>query len=277
MPSKVIASADNRWVKLARAALSRHGRDKCGAFLVEGARAASEALSSGQALVCLIDVQEQKREAVAKLVQEAALLLVEVVLVETKLFATLCETNSPQGVTVLVRDIAIPVEELLAAPLKLLVVADAVQDPGNLGTLLRIADGAGADALIATSGSVDLYNGKTIRASMGSLFHLKVAHNIGSKELHSLLLSVGYMVVAADPRGEHAHFGHNYKPPLAVVFGNEGAGISSCWRDGTKLVRIPILGRAESLNVGVAAGVLLYEIVRQWHGSLVVLEKSTVV
>jgi len=277
MPSRVVASAENRWVKMARAALSRHGRDKCGAFLVEGARSAWEALSSGHALACFVDVHEQNREGIANLIHEATLQAVELILVETKVFATLCETSSPQGIAVLVRDITTPLSVLMAAPFKLLVVADAVQDPGNLGTLLRIADGAGADALIATAGSVDLYNGKTIRASMGSLFHLKVAQNVPSEELSSLLASTGYSVVAADPRGVSAHFETSYRPPLAVVFGNEGAGISPCWRKGAHLVRIPILGRAESLNVGVAAGILLYEIVRQWQEGLVVPGNSTVV
>ncbi|MBT9151973.1 MAG: 23S rRNA (uridine(2479)-2'-O)-methyltransferase [Firmicutes bacterium] len=277
MSGGVVSSADNRWVKIARALRSRPGRDKQGAFLVEGARAASEALSSGHALACLVNASEHGRDSLVALLEQARSSSVEIVPVEALLFAALCETLSPQGAMVIVRDIVTPLGALIGAAPRLIVIADAVQDPGNLGTLLRIADGVGADAFVATSGSVDIYNGKVVRASMGSLFHLEIAKDAASAEVISMLCRKGYSIVAADPRGTNLHYEFRYQAPLAVVFGNEGAGLSPSWRDTAQLVRIPLWGRAESLNVSVAAGVLLYEIIRQWQGSLVVPATSPVV
>jgi len=271
---KRITSSENRWVKMARALHSARGRAKHRAFLVEGTRAACEAVSSGRALACLIDEAEANRASVAGVMALVGQASVETLLVEPMLFASLCETASPQGALLIVSDIALPLVTLLNAKPQLVVVADGLQDPGNMGTLIRLADGVGAAALVATEGSVDLYNAKVVRSSMGSIFHLPIAQNVPVASLLSLLSASGYSVVAADPRGTSVHYDFRYQVPLAVVFGNEGAGLSPLWRESAQLVRIPLWGRAESLNVSISAGVLLYEIVRQWQGQLLVPESA---
>lgn len=270
MQGKRITSVENRWVKLARALQSARGRAKHSAFLVEGTRAAGEALTSGRALACLFDEAEANRASIAEVLARAKQGAIETLLVDSLLFASLCETASPQGVLIVVSDIALPLDTLLGARPQLIVISDGIQDPGNMGTLIRLADGVGADAFVATEGSVDLYNDKVIRASVGSLFHLAVAQNIAPTPLLSMLAGSGYNIVAADPRGTSVHYEFRYQAPLAVVFGNEGAGLSVMWRETAQLVRIPLWGRAESLNVSISAGVLLYEIVRQWQGVLLV-------
>lgn len=270
MLDKRITSVENRWVKLARALRSPRGRAKHSAFLVEGTRAAGEAMSSGRALACLIDEALASRANVAEVLARAKQGVVETLLVEPMLFASLCETASPQGVLIIVADIALPLGALLGARPQLVVISDGIQDPGNMGTLIRLADGVGANAFVATEGSVDLYNDKVVRASVGSLFHLAVSQNVSPAHLLTMLAESNYSIVAAEPRGTSVHYDFRYQMPLAVVFGNEGAGLSVTWREAAHLVRIPLWGRAESLNVSISAGVLLYEIVRQWQGRLLV-------
>jgi len=227
-------------------------------------------MSSGRALACLIDEALSNRANVTEALVRATQGAVEILLVESKLFASLCETASPQGVLIIVSDIALPLDALLGSRPQLVVISDGIQDPGNMGTLIRLADAVGANAFVATEGSVDIYNDKVVRASVGSLFHLAVAQNVQPAPLLAMLTESNYSIVAAEPRGTSVHYDFRYQMPLAVIFGNEGAGLSQIWREATHLVRIPLWGRAESLNVSISAGVLLYEIVRQWQDGLLV-------
>lgn len=258
-----MSSVSNRVIKLVRSLELRHGRDKHQAFLVEGTRAVDEVLASHSAVVLLVDDGLMHRENIRELCQRAYLTGVEVVRVETRLFESLCATQTPQGIMAVVKDIALPLEELLARGPSLIVISDGLQDPGNMGTLIRLADAVGAGAFVATTGSVDIYNPKVVRSTMGSLFHLLVSRDVPVSMLLEALVARNYSVVAADAHGLTDHFDYVFRLPLALVMGNEGSGLSSVWREKADLVRIPMPGRAESLNVGVAAGVLLYEIIRQ--------------
>jgi len=144
-------------------------------------------------------------------------------------------------------------------------VANRLRDPGNLGTLIRLADAAGATAVVVTAGSVDPYNPKVVRATMGSIFHLPIGH-VPSAEAITVLQRHGVRVLAADQRGAVDYREADFRPPVALVVGNEGEGLDPQWAAAaTVRIRIPIYGRAESLNVAVAAGVLLYEARRQVH------------
>lgn len=269
MEPALVTSGNNRWVRLARALATSHGRDKHQAFLVEGVRAVSAVIALEQALVVLVDNDQLHRESLVELLHKAN--EVPVIRVSTAVFLTLCDTQTPQGVLAVVKDIAIPLAPLLALAPRLVVVSASIQDPGNLGTLVRIADAVGAGAVVATRGTVDLYNPKVVRATMGSLFHLPVCRDVEDGALIDELSRRGYSIVAADVQGAIAHYDLAYRPPLAVVFGNEGSGLPSLWREHAELVRIPMPGRAESLNVSVAAGVLLYEVHRQWGSQLPIL------
>jgi len=252
-------------VRLVRSLGTAQGRDKQRAFVVEGVRSVREAVESEQTAVVLVDNNSWHDAGIAELVQAHADTRLQVVCVATEIFVTLCDTKTPQGVLAVVRDIATSLDNVLSRNPRLLVVSCALQDPGNMGTLLRLADAVGAGAFVSLRGSVDIYNPKVVRAAMGSHFHLPVCRDVDGHSLLSALLQAGYNIVAADARGETTHFDREYKQPLAVVFGNEGSGLASPWREQAELVRIPMPGRAESLNVGVAAGVLLYEILGQWR------------
>lgn len=262
MSERVITSTSNRLVKLVRQLATRQGREKAGAFVVEGARAVDEALDARKVRAVFFDEQQLEKPLIASLLMRVQAEGVEIVVTCTKLFAELADTQSPQGVLAIVDDISVGSDHL-STDSRLIVISDALQDPGNIGTLIRLADAIGADAFVATKGSVDVFNPKTVRASMGSLFHLPVLRDVVAYELVALLKSRGYKLVAADVQGTIDHFDYDFSLPVAVVFGNEGAGLSPCWLEHADLVRIPMPGRAESLNVGAAAAVMLYEIVRQ--------------
>lgn len=174
-------------------------------------------------------------------------------------FRSAAETESPQGVLAIAE---IPERKLRALAgresLRVLVL-DAVQDPGNVGTILRTAAGLGADATVALPGTVDLWNAKVIRGAMGASFH-HLCMQATLADLLAFLAGEGAALWAADASGTPAD---DVAPPrkLALVVGNEGAGLSSSLRERTtQLVSLPISASVESLNVAVAAGILLYQL-----------------
>lgn len=258
-----ISSANNRLIKLARQLSTRSGREKNGAFIVEGVRAVEEALAAKVAQAVLVDDAQVDKPSIVTLLRSSIEQTVESAVVETKLFASLVETQTPQGILAIVRDISQTLPDALSENPRFIVISDGLQDPGNLGTLVRLADAVGADSFMATRGSVDILNPKVVRASMGSLFHLKIVQDVDAAQLAAQLKNLGYNIVAADVHGTVDHYDYGFSLPVAVVFGNEGRGLLPEWKEYADLVRIPMPGKAESLNVGVAAGVLLYEIIRQ--------------
>ncbi len=150
-------------------------------------------------------------------------------------------------------------DHLLGMADLLLVIADRIQDPGNLGTIIRIADAAGASAVLVTAGSADPFNPKSLRATMGSLLHLPVIE-ADALIARRRLSEAGVRILVADQGGAVDYAEADYRPPVAIVLGNEGQGPDPQWESAAAAtVRIPLYGRAESLNVAVAAGLLLYE------------------
>ena len=147
---------------------------------------------------------------------------------------------------------------------RLVCVLAEVRDPGNAGTVLRSADAFGADALATTRGSVDLESPKAVRAAAGSLFHLPVAAGVPWPELRDALRARGLLLLGADPHAADTVDDAPLERPCALLLGNEAHGLPAPVRaDADRLVRLPIHGRAESLNLAAAAAVLLYETARR--------------
>jgi RNA methyltransferase, TrmH family len=254
-------------LKQARSCASRKGRDGTGLFLTEGVRAVSELITwaPGSVTSVLVNSAAQDLPGVHGVIAMAAAAGLSSVSLEPEFYDSIAKTDSSQGVIALARQASITVPAMLERKPEFVVVSDHIQDPGNLGTLIRIADAVGADGFIASQGSADIHNTKTVRAAMGSLFHLPYSKDLGINEICSLLSSAGFLLIAADASGTDVHYDIKYTKPLAVIFGNEGAGITPDVLNFATAVRIPMPGSAESLNVGVAAGVMLYEILRQWR------------
>ncbi len=176
---------------------------------------------------------------------------------------SLSDTVTPQGVVAVCRFVDVPFTGLLAPPPDLLAVCADVRDPGNAGTVIRCSDAAGAGGVVLTGTSVDPYNGKSVRASAGSLFHLPLAVDPGTSDVVRAAQRAGLTVVAADAAGEldldDATDQGLLARPTAWLFGNEAWGLPvEIAGLADHRVRIPIHGRAESLNLATAAAICLY-------------------
>ncbi|MGZ5417961.1 MAG: TrmH family RNA methyltransferase [Nocardioides sp.] len=184
-------------------------------------------------------------------------------LVDDAALASLAETVQPQGLVAVCRFLDVPFGEIVASTPRLLALCADVRDPGNAGTVIRCADAAGAGGVVLTGSSVDPYNGKAVRASVGSLFHLPIALAPDTASVVSTLRASGVQVLAADGAGEldldDAADERLLTRPTAWLFGNEAWGLpEEVAALADHRVRIPIHGRAESLNLATAAAVCLY-------------------
>jgi RNA methyltransferase, TrmH family len=257
----VITSTRNRTVAAAARLKKRGIREQRGLFLVEGAQAAGEALEAGalESLFVTTDAGGRVPEVV-RAAREAG---VEVTEVANQVMAHLTSTVTPQGLVGEARFVDVPLDRV---PVEdgVVPVLCSVRDPGNAGTILRSADAAGAVGVVFTTGSVDVYNGKTVRASAGSLFHLPVVREVSAESAVEVLRDAGATVLAAAADGEIDAHEADLSGPTALLFGNEAWGLGAEVRslaDGS--IRVPIAGRAESLNLAAAAALLLFEAARR--------------
>ena len=180
-------------------------------------------------------------------------------LVSPAVFAALSQVETPQGVLGVVRRPAPASPVLLTNPHTLLVVLDGLQDPGNVGAILRTAAAAGATAAATVGSAADPSSPKALRASAGAVFRLPLLHFATAPEAAAAIVQAGLRVLVADPRGRTLDMDASFARPVALVFGSEGGGADPAWRGtGAETVRIPLRGGVESLNVAAAAAVLLY-------------------
>jgi TrmH family RNA methyltransferase len=250
----------------------RSFRGKERRFLAEGPQAVREAAlhpggPGGPTLVELYATPEAA-ERHSDVVAAARAAGAQVLTATPEVMAEISDTVTPQGVVGLCRFLDSPFADVLRARPRLVAVLAHVRDPGNAGTVLRCADAAGADAVVLTDASVDLYNPKAVRASAGSLFHLPVAVGVPVGEAVAGLRAAGVRVLAADGAGERdldaETDGGTLRAPTAWIFGNEAWGLPAETRAlADEVVRVPIHGRAESLNLATAAAVCLYASARE--------------
>ena len=252
-----ITSVQNTRVKGWAALLEKKQRDRSGSFLIEGVHLVQEALAEEAELECI--VYDVVRGWPEELAQTDA---VERVAVSRQIMARCTGTDTPPPVFAVARKRQ-PDSEALFREGAIVVVLDAVQDPGNVGTIIRSADAVGADAVVLGRGCVDLYNPKTVRSTMGSLFHLPVIEG-DLLELLPEARSRGARLIGTSLQAEKSCYSQDWKPATWVVMGSESRGLSSevqALLDDT--VRIPMRGGSESLNVAMATTVLLFEAMRQ--------------
>jgi TrmH family RNA methyltransferase len=248
-------------VKAARKLTRRAFRLSAGQFLAEGPQAVREALrrdgcvdevfATGDASAHHADLHRSANDAGVPwhLVDDAGL-------------AGLAETVNPQGVVAVCRFVDVSLADVLATSPRLVAMGAHLRDPGNAGTLIRSADAVGADAVILAGESVDPYNGKTVRSSVGSLFHLPVVFGVAVEDAVAGLKSAGLTVLAADGGGDSLDDlidAGDLEGPTAWLFGNEAWGLRDSEASlADRVVGIPLYGAAESLNVASAAAVCLY-------------------
>lgn len=262
MAGRELTSIRSPRVKGARRLAKRAFRHRERRFLAEGPQAVREALNLPGGLVELFTTAEAENRH-PELVQAAEAAGVPVLRVSGEVMAELAQTVTPQGLLAVCGFIDVPLAGVLEAAPKLVTVLAHVRDPGNAGTVLRTADAAGSDSVVFTDASVDPYNGKCVRASAGSLFHLPVVTGPRIDALIPALRAKGMTVLAADGSGDRtlddAIDSGLLAGPAAWIFGNEAWGLpDEILRHVDEIVRVPIYGRAESLNLATAAAVCLY-------------------
>ncbi|HKU60447.1 MAG TPA: RNA methyltransferase [Gemmatimonadales bacterium] len=242
----------------------RRGRERRGLALAEGVRLVEEALAArvtirGAAVAPGLE-GTPRGTALKSALERAGVRLESVSDAELE---TLADTEQPQGVVAVVEPRVWRLEEITPAPGRPVLVLDAVQDPGNVGTMLRTALGLGAAGAVALKGTADLHNAKVVRGSMGAIFRLPtVATDAPGYLAWARASGIETWVTAAD--GEPlARSTGPARAPVALVLGNEGAGVGAALSAAAeRRVAIPLAPGAESLNVAVAAGILLYEVAR---------------
>jgi TrmH family RNA methyltransferase len=254
-------------VVAARRLAKRNFRGKDRLFIAEGPQAVREAVehrgSTGEPTLVELFTTVEAAERYAPIIEAALAAGARVHHASDAVLAEVSQTVTPQGLVGVCRFLDSPFEEIVAARPKLVAVLAHVRDPGNAGTVLRCADAAGADAVVLTDASVDLYNPKSVRASVGSLFHLPVAVGVPVEQAVAGLKSAGVRILAADGAGEDDLDAEldagTMGGPTAWVFGNEAWGLPEETRAlADAVVRVPIHGKAESLNLATAAAVCLY-------------------
>ncbi|MDF2924091.1 MAG: methyltransferase [Paenibacillaceae bacterium] len=289
-----ITSTSNPRVKQWSSLLNRRGREQHAAFMLEGIHLVQEALESGadvKTVLYSLDKgipaeladyaaagknrtpeaagsanlagKNNTSAAAGSAGKNSAFASAEWIGVSDAVLAKCTETQTPQGVVAVCGTLSWTASQLLEQQDALVVVVDGVQDPGNLGTIIRTADAAGATGVLLGRGTVDLYNPKTVRSTMGSLFHLPVAEC----ELARILPSArerGIRLVGTRLGASRHCYELDMRTSVWFLMGNEGSGLSPAVEAyvDTDII-IPMRGKAESLNVAVAASVLLYEAVRQ--------------
>ena len=265
-----IESATNATVKLAASLAMRKKREETGLFVAEGVRLAETAAEAAdwRPVFAFVTPRALENGRAAKVVETLGKRGCPVCETPESVYRKAADTETPQGLLVVMEQRRPGLDELIfpGGETPLWVVLDGVQDPGNAGMILRTADAAGASGVIALAGTVDLFSPKVVRATMGTLFHLPVVSGMTADDFLAAAQSAGWRlcVTALDPAARPC-FAADFTGPTAIVFGNEGSGVSPALLTAAEHVYIPMRGRAESLNVAASAAVILYEALRQRH------------
>jgi TrmH family RNA methyltransferase len=254
----MITSSNNARLKTVRLLTGRSKeRREAGAFLAEGVRLVEEALASDWPFRYVLhsdQLGERGRQLLARIQQRG----IEADEISGKLLASLSETETSQGILAVLADERPP----RVHDLNFVLIADALRDPGNLGTLLRSAEAAGFDAAFLAPGTTDAFAPKVVRAGMGAHFRLPL-YEVSWEEIRTQVAAYGWTVDLADMKGQSC-WERDFRPPLALIISGEAEGATEAARRlAQQTVSIPMHGQAESLNAAVAGAVLMFEVMRQ--------------
>lgn len=241
---------------------TKKGRKLKDKFLIEGARLCQEAIQSDWTVEQIYYSQSFKEsEWGKKILQQAKARKINTLLVQEKVIDKIAETMTPQGVVALVQKKNFSLKQLLSKNPGVILGLENIKDPGNLGTIIRTADACGVDTVLLSSGTVELYNSKVIRTTMGSIFHLNLINNLNFTEIIPELKNSGYQIAATLPQSGIRFDKIDFSDKICLLIGNEASGLSEQMRKLSDLkITLPIFGKAESLNAAVACGIILYQI-----------------
>ncbi len=247
---ETLTSLKNPKIVSWRSLKDKKGREEQRSFLVEGARMVREALSSSFTVRALLLREDYSPDF---LLPES----VPVFLLSDPVFRSVCDTKTPQGIAAVL--------DLAAKPASgaRLVALDGLQDPGNVGTIIRTADAAGFDGVLFSPDCADLFSPKVLRSTMGSVFRLGFSFPLSLPDALSGLKLRGYSVLSSQLDGRSFYDRKDVAPTFVLVIGNEGNGVSDAVKAvATHRLCLPMRGGAESLNAAVAAGIMMYDLTR---------------
>lgn len=257
----IITSPSNSTVKYIKSLQQKKNRVLYGHFILEGFKVVSEALMSGYIVDMLVF-----SESGVKIQQELEKYdgTAQVIVTSDSVFKGISDTQTPQGVLAVVKQREYDLMEALGQEKSFLIILDGVKDPGNLGTIIRTVDAAGGDGVLLINDCVDPYNPKAVRSTMGSILRVPLFQWNDVVDLIDKLDQFGYHTVTSHLEGCNVFDWQGGHAKTALVIGSESHGVGRQMSDAAdSLVKIPMVGGAESLNASVAAGILIYEVFRK--------------
>ena len=254
----MITSTSNPQVKNLQLLKKKSGaRNEQNVFLVEGMKMYQEAPRGKIKKVYISKSLYQEKG-------QAFLQGIETEVLDDHVFLAASDTKTPQGLLCVVEQFHYLLEDMLQKKNPHLLLLENLQDPGNVGTIMRTAEGSGADGIILSRTSVDLYHPKTIRSTMGSIYRMPFLYVNSLEEILPILKKQGIRTYAAHLQGKNCYDQEDYRKGCAFFIGNEGNGLSEgLSRKADAWIRIPMQGKLESLNAAIAASILMYEACRQ--------------
>lgn len=256
-----IVSLQNPKVKEVVKLRDRRHRDETGLFLIEGFRELKRAVDAGRKIDHIFFCSELFLGSQEEALMEKS--KAELIECSPEVFAKMSYRDRPDGLLAVAPQKHLGLKDLKLSKVPFLLVAESIEKPGNLGTILRSADAAGVDAVIVCDRTTDIHNPNVVRSSVGTLFTVPVLE-ASTEEVMAFFKEKGIAMVAATPHAKLEFTQADLNVPLAILVGTEQYGLSDIWMQSAEIaVRIPMLGIADSLNVASATTLLLYEVVRQ--------------
>lgn len=257
---QVITSKENEQIKQIRKLKDKKYRDETGLYMVEGIKTVNEAIAEEAdiQLIVICDESNEQGELKQKMLYEVA--KYNIIYVSQKVFEYISQVMHPQGILALIKK---KEQSQINYKDDVIVVLDNVQDPGNLGTIIRTVDSVGISQIVLSEGTADAYSPKVVRSTMSGIFRVNVIEVANLLETLKEMKQHGYKLIATSLDTSKSIYDISYQKSVIIV-GNEANGVSKeVLKLADEKVKIPMLGKTESLNVAVATGVVLYEAVRQ--------------
>jgi len=256
----MITSKENSLVKYIKSLSQKKYRDLNQEYIIEGYKMVKEAIENQQDISKIIICEELISKNDVEKIEWTEELKEKIEYVSEVVLRFISDTMSPQGILAIVKQKQIIMEQYS----NVIFALDDLQDPGNLGTIIRTLDAAGYQDLILSRGTAEAYNPKVVRSTMGAIFRLHIFSNCNLKEKLEKLKEQGYQIVITSLETNQYYYDLNFQEKLVIVIGNEAKGVSKEIQNlADKKVKIPMLGKTESLNAAVATSILAYEGVRQ--------------
>lgn len=256
-----IESTDNSKIKLVRKLANRKARDEENLIVIEGINLVREAMQRGIDIkFILVSDEYEKDDYLLRCIEKNA---VEICQVPESIFGKIVDAENGIGIIAVIAKPSLDLSDAAVSKEGNVLVLDRVQDPGNIGTMIRTAVAAGYEMILTIKGTADMYSPKVLRSTAGMIFDIPIAQVQDAKELESLLKKLGKKIAVTTVDGGETYFKQNLKHGIALVIGNEGNGVSEEMLELADIkVTIPMHGEIESLNAAVSAAILMYETIR---------------